>query len=70
MAINTAEKRFSIINLAVVGARRAMPVPATPVSAQERYHRLGLYAGITLAPPTPITSSTEYIYFARHRLRR
>lgn len=68
MAIDTAEKRFSMINLAVVGARRAMPVPATPVSNAERYHRLGLYAGIAMGPP--VASSAEYIYFARHKLRR
>lgn len=68
MAINTAEKRFSMINLAIAGASRAMPVPVTPVSNAERYHRLGLYAGIAMTPP--VTSSAEYIYFARHKLRR
>ncbi len=67
MAIDTAEKRFSMMNLVITGARRAMPVPATPISNGERYHRLGLYAGITLSPAT---ATAEYIYFARHKLRR
>lgn len=69
MAIDTAEKRFSMINFGHAGADRAMPVPAAPVSDEERYHRLGLYAGIDLTP-TPPGSGDEYIYFARHRLRR
>lgn len=68
MAIDTDEKRFSMINLGSGGPQITMPVPATPVSDAERYHRLGLYAGISMAPP--VTTSSEYIYFARHRLRR
>lgn len=69
MAIDAAEKRFSMINLAIAAAARSIPVPASPVSDAERYHRLGLYAGLSLNP-TPPASSAEYIYFARHKLRR
>lgn len=68
MSVDTAEKRFSMINLGSGGPQITMPIPAAPVSDAERYHRLGLYAGISMVPP--VGTADEYIYFARHRLRR
>lgn len=49
MAIDTAAKRFSMMNM---GAHhRILIIPDGTISAPDRAHLLGLYSGIALAAP-------------------
>ena len=49
MAVDTKAKRFSMLNMPVVGSSRLMIDPAaTAVDAGDMYHFLGLYEGISL----------------------
>lgn len=54
MSIDTAEKRYSMINFTVVGAGKILFVPTGTVNDQDRFHLLGLYSGLApFPPPTP-----------------
>lgn len=56
MAVDTFEKRKSIIDLARPGP--AIPIPVTSgVAANERAHFLGLYSGIALSAPPDAAES-------------
>lgn len=68
MAIDTPAKRFSMINLAIPGAGRAMPRPSGTIDGPERFHFLGLYSAF--GGVTPPSSNSEYLYYCRHRNRR
>lgn len=48
MAIDTANKRYSILNFGSTG-RNLMAEPDTSVDDADRFQLLNLYAGITLA---------------------
>lgn len=67
MAVDTAEKRYSMMNIPVVGASMILFVATGAIDAPEREHLLGLYAGFAI---TPAVEYGEYVYFARHRVRR
>lgn len=57
MAIDTAAKRFSMMNLALLPAR-TVPAPDAGVNfgSQQRAHNNGLYVGIPTAPPVANTA--------------
>lgn len=52
MAVDTAEKRFSAMNMGFAGPLLTMPVPVNPETSAERFHRLGLYSGFGATPVT------------------
>jgi hypothetical protein len=56
MAIDTAAKRFSMMNLAFIPGR-TLPAPTgSDFNAAERAHMNGLYTGIPTAPPVTNTA--------------
>ncbi len=56
MAVDTAEKRFSMMNFGgLPGTLKLMFEPDGSVDADDRAHMLDLYAGIALDAPTPTT---------------
>ena len=52
MAIDTKEKRLSMLNLGLPWFR-ALPEPAASIAAGDRQHLLGLYSGIAASTAVP-----------------
>ena len=67
MAVDTAEKRASVIQFAMPLVM-VLPVPSGTIAEPERAHLVDMYAGIPAALPS--VGSNEYQYFARHKHRR
>ncbi len=57
MAIDTAEKRFSMLNFGSTGTVHLLFEPDGAVDADDRAHLLDLYSGIALGAPVVVTDS-------------
>lgn len=62
MAVNTAEKRFSMISMGQPGCRKILFVVTGAVISQDRYHLEGLYSGISPANPTAAGQQQQVVY--------
>lgn len=54
MAVDSQDKRYSLINIDWVGGR-LLPVPDGSVSTADRLHWLGKYRGIAAGAPGPVS---------------
>jgi hypothetical protein len=59
MAVDTASRRFSMMNFGTVPTSPLF-IPDGTVDAGDRYHLLNLYHGITLASPTVGRGSGDF----------
>jgi hypothetical protein len=62
MAIDTRQKRFSIMNFSRAGPHVALFEADGTVDADDREHLLHLYSGIALASPAGQTFFSRYYY--------
>lgn len=65
MAIDTASKRFSMVNFGHVPVTPLI-IPDGTVGAGDQYHLLNLYFGITLDAPPAAPIGERYVGFIRN----
>ena len=73
MAVDTAAKRFSMMNFVCGPGVHLVPMwePDGAVDTDDRVHGLDLYGGITLdTPVTPSSAGVSFSSAARERRRR
>lgn len=63
MAVDTAEKRLSILDFEGPAGMPGLPFASGAVSEAERLHFLWLYSGISPNPPTPGGGYVAPTYF-------